>query len=80
MSRRADCYDNAPMESFFHTLKTELVRSLNVRFGPRAVIKPTSQFKPAAQVVGFRGALPKPSYHSLSALDGRRITQVQLSD
>jgi len=23
--RRADCYDNAPMESFFHTLKTELV-------------------------------------------------------
>ncbi|MCK1619713.1 IS3 family transposase [Bradyrhizobium sp. 159] len=25
MSRRADCYDNAPMESFFHTLNTELV-------------------------------------------------------
>jgi putative transposase len=25
MSRRADCYDNAPMESFFHTLKTERV-------------------------------------------------------
>src|ERR1700676_3380442 len=25
MSRRADCYDNAPMESYFHTLKTELV-------------------------------------------------------
>jgi putative transposase len=25
MSRRADCYDNAPMESFFHTLKTELI-------------------------------------------------------
>jgi putative transposase len=25
MSRRADCYDNAPMESFFHTLKCELV-------------------------------------------------------
>ena len=25
MSRRADCYDNAPMESFFHTPKTELV-------------------------------------------------------
>jgi len=23
MSRRADCFDNAPMESFFHTLKTE---------------------------------------------------------
>jgi putative transposase len=25
MSRKAECYDNAPMESFFHTLKTELV-------------------------------------------------------
>jgi putative transposase len=25
MSRKADCYDNAPMERFFHTLKTELV-------------------------------------------------------
>ena len=25
MSRRGDCWDNAPMESFFHTLKTERV-------------------------------------------------------
>lgn len=25
MSRKADCFDDAPMESFFHTLKTELV-------------------------------------------------------
>jgi putative transposase len=25
MSRRANCWDNAPMESFFGTLKTELV-------------------------------------------------------
>ena len=25
MSRKGDCRDNAPMESFFHTLKTELV-------------------------------------------------------
>ena len=25
ISRKADCYDNAPMEIFFHTLKTELV-------------------------------------------------------
>lgn len=25
MSRRGDCYDNAPMESFFHTLKTEYI-------------------------------------------------------
>lgn len=25
MSRTARCYDNAPMKSFFHTLKVELV-------------------------------------------------------
>jgi putative transposase len=25
MSRKADCWDNAPTESFFHTIKTELV-------------------------------------------------------
>ena len=25
MSRKGDCYDNALKESFFHTLKTELV-------------------------------------------------------
>ena len=25
MSRKANCWDNAPAESFFHTLKTELV-------------------------------------------------------
>ena len=26
MSRKGCCYDNAPMGSFFHTLKIELVR------------------------------------------------------
>lgn len=25
MSRKGNCWDNAPSESFFHTLKTELV-------------------------------------------------------
>jgi putative transposase len=29
MSRRGNCYDNAPMESFFHTLKTEYVHHEN---------------------------------------------------
>ena len=29
MSRRGNCWDNAPMESFFHTLKTELVHQRN---------------------------------------------------
>jgi len=31
MSRKANCYDNAPMESFFHTLKTELVHHRNYK-------------------------------------------------
>ena len=31
MSRKADCWDNAPMESFFHTLKTELVMHCDYR-------------------------------------------------
>jgi len=29
MSRKGNCYDNAVMESFFHTLKTELIRFEN---------------------------------------------------
>jgi len=29
MSRKGDCWDNAPMESFFHTLKTECVNFEN---------------------------------------------------
>ena len=35
MSRKADCYDNAPMESFFHTLKTELVHHRHYDTGGR---------------------------------------------
>ena len=31
MSRKGNCYDNAAMESFFHTLKTELVSHENYR-------------------------------------------------
>jgi len=31
MSRKGNCYDNAAMESFFHTLKTEHVRHLRYR-------------------------------------------------
>lgn len=31
MSRKGDCWDNAPMESFFHSLKTELVTHCNYR-------------------------------------------------
>lgn len=31
MSRKGDCWDNAPMESFFHTLKTELVMHYDYR-------------------------------------------------
>ena len=31
MSRKGNCYDNAAMESFFHTLKTELVKHEHYR-------------------------------------------------
>jgi transposase InsO family protein len=31
MSRKGDCWDNAPMESFFHTLKVELVHHRDYR-------------------------------------------------
>ena len=31
VSRRGDCRDNAPMESFFHTLKTELTHHRNYK-------------------------------------------------
>ena len=31
MSRKADCWDNAPSESFFHTLKTELTHHRRYR-------------------------------------------------
>ena len=33
MSRKGDCYDNAAKESFFHTLKVELVH--DARFATR---------------------------------------------
>lgn len=40
MSRKGDCWDNAPMESFFHTLKTELVhhRDYQTRWEAKADI------------------------------------------
>ncbi|PEQ17744.1 hypothetical protein X973_00365 [Piscirickettsia salmonis] len=31
MSRKGDCWDNAVSESFFHTLKTELVHHMNFK-------------------------------------------------
>lgn len=31
MSRKGDCYDNAPMESFFSSMKTELVHRAQFR-------------------------------------------------
>jgi putative transposase len=45
MSRKGDCLDNAPMESFFHTLKTELVHDQKyaTRVGARATCSPSSK-------------------------------------
>ena len=31
MWRKGDCWDNAPMESFFHTLKTEPIHHRNYK-------------------------------------------------
>ena len=40
MSRKGDCWDNAVAESFFHTLKTELVH--HEKFKTRAQAKQAS--------------------------------------
>jgi len=37
MSRKGDCWDNAPMESFFHTLKTELIHHKNYKTRQEAI-------------------------------------------
>jgi len=37
MSRKGNCWDNAPAESFFHTLKTELTH--HERYDTRAEAK-----------------------------------------
>jgi transposase InsO family protein len=37
MSRKGDCWDNAPMESWFHTLKVELVHDANFRTRREAI-------------------------------------------
>ena len=36
MSRKGNCWDNAPMESFFHTLKVELVHRRDYRIREEA--------------------------------------------
>ena len=43
LSRRADCYDDAPTKSFFHTLKTELV--LHGQYATRAEATPCPFFR-----------------------------------
>ena len=37
MSRKGNCYDNAPMESFWGTLKQELVNHCHYRTGQEAI-------------------------------------------
>ena len=40
MSRKGNCWDNAPMEGWFHTLKTELVHNADARIMPRRKLTP----------------------------------------
>jgi len=60
MSRKADCYDNAPMESFFHTLKTELVHH-------RQYMKA----KPKVCSRTLRGSITSPKLRSYPASSSR---------
>jgi transposase InsO family protein len=43
MSRKGNCYDNAPMESFFGTLKQELVSDLPQKSKRRSIKKQKKQ-------------------------------------
>ena len=53
MSRKGDCLDNAPMESFFHSLKTERVH--HRIYGTRAVAETLSPaFGPGLSQPSFR--------------------------
>ena len=40
MSRKGNCWDNAPMESFFHSLKTELVMHCDYKSRDRSTRQP----------------------------------------
>jgi putative transposase len=50
MSRKGDCWDNAPMESFFASLKKELVHREEYPTRERSVLQP----RPPALVTGVR--------------------------
>jgi len=53
MSRTACCYDNAPMESFFHTLKVELVCGFRRKPATHSDAKPASIPGSSALLVQF---------------------------
>jgi transposase InsO family protein len=60
MSRKGNCWDNAPMESFFHSLKTELV--MHCDYKSRAQLHGSLLQPPATPLhhqlcgsAGFRG-------------------------
>jgi transposase InsO family protein len=55
MSRKRDCWDNAPRESFFHTLKTEIGHALRLQ-DPRRC---------ASQLVRLRGSVLQPAATTL---------------
>ena len=45
MSRRGNCYDNAPMESFWGTLKTELVHQCHFETRQQAIAQITEHIE-----------------------------------
>jgi len=50
MSRRGNCYDNAPRESFWRTLKNELVH--HCRYTTRPRLKPLSESTSKSSITG----------------------------
>jgi len=57
MSRKAHCYDNAPMESFFHTLKTAIKHIMRPGPMPPVIFLLTSKASTIGPVVTRRSAI-----------------------
>lgn len=74
MSRKADCWDNASIESFFHTLKTELVMHCDYqpqfRLGPACSITWRCSTTASGAIQRFATRLRWPSKHQPSPNPG----------
>jgi transposase InsO family protein len=72
MSRKADCYDNAPMESFFRSLKPNSSNTGNMQWaeatrGILSMSKASIPFVPNTELRGQLRELPMPAGGSVIA-------------